>query len=66
MLSILLCIIIYNKSINQIAVQHNYLLKQIYNICEGDMFRLLSASHPQALHKFLKHKAEEVLHLIGS
>jgi hypothetical protein len=27
MLSIPLCIIIQNKSINQIAVQHNYLLK---------------------------------------
>jgi hypothetical protein len=36
---------------NQIAVQHNYLLKQIY-INEGNMFRLLSASHHQALHNF--------------
>jgi hypothetical protein len=31
-------------------------IKQIYNICGGDVFRLLSASHPQALHNFLTHK----------
>jgi peptidase E len=36
---------------NQIAVQNNYLLKQIY-INGGNMFRLLSASHHQALHNF--------------
>jgi hypothetical protein len=36
---------------NQIAVQYNYLLKQIY-ICGGNVFRLLSASHHQALHSF--------------
>jgi hypothetical protein len=28
-------------------------IKQIYNICESNMFRLLSASHHQALHNFL-------------
>jgi predicted transcriptional regulator len=53
MLSIPLCIIIHNKNIHQLAVQHNYLLKQIYNICGGNMFRLLSAIHHQALHSFL-------------
>jgi hypothetical protein len=36
---------------NQIAVQHNYLLKQIY-ISGGNMFRLLSANHHQAFHSF--------------
>jgi hypothetical protein len=51
MLSIPLCVIMYNKSINQIAVQHNYLFKQIY-ISGGNMFRFLSASHHQALHSF--------------
>jgi hypothetical protein len=30
------------------------------------MFRLLSMSHPQALHNYLNHKAEEVLQLMGS
>jgi hypothetical protein len=38
-----------------------YTIKQIYDICGGDMFRLFSVRHPQALHKFLNHKAEEVL-----
>jgi hypothetical protein len=38
----------WNKSINQIAIQHNYLLY----ICGGNMFRLLSVSHHQALHNF--------------
>jgi hypothetical protein len=28
-------------------------IKQIHNICGGDMFWLLPASHPQALHNFL-------------
>jgi hypothetical protein len=51
MLSIPLCTIILNKSINQTAVQHNYLLKQIY-INGGNMFRILSASHHQTLHNF--------------
>jgi hypothetical protein len=44
--------VVCNNSINQIAVQQNYLLKQIYNICGGNKFRLLSASHHQALHNF--------------
>jgi hypothetical protein len=38
------------KSINQTAVQHNYLLNKFWG---GDMFQLLSVSHPQALQNFL-------------
>jgi peptidase E len=36
---------------NQIAIQHKYLWKQIY-VNGGNMFRLIWVSHYQALHNF--------------
>jgi hypothetical protein len=59
MLSNPLCIIISYKSINQNSRPTQLFIKQIYNICGSDMFRLFSVSHPQALHNFLNHNLKK-------
>jgi hypothetical protein len=51
--TLLLLLLLLSKNYIYATVQHNYLLKQYYNIKGGNMFRLTSSCHHQTYHNTL-------------